>query len=208
MCLEKKTFELSTLCGVEACIVVYDPTHDDDQQPYIWPKDPDAIRCMFTLYEKQSDENHKKWTLDLSHFFEEDPNKKKEETYDETDHHQGTTSLTIVKVEDKKSDDDETTKYNKYTTWDDQFNNTSEEQLREFSIKLEVKLEAAKIRVQFLKGSFLATQENNSNYFLPLMEPIINHEQQPISFFNQSDHLDMPSRYHRSVSISQCQIRR
>ncbi|XP_059639608.1 agamous-like MADS-box protein AGL82 [Cornus florida] len=190
MCMEKKTFELSTLCGVEACMVVYDLTHDDDdRQPYIWPKDPDAIRHMFTLYKKQHDENRKKWTLNLSHFFKDDPNKKKEEG---DHHHQGTTSLAFVKVEDKKNDDNETTKY---LAWDDQYNNLSEEQLRDLSIKLKEKFEAAKTKVQFLKDSFLATQENNSNYFMPSMEPITDHEQQPISFFNQIDHLDMPAHY-------------
>ncbi|XP_059639607.1 agamous-like MADS-box protein AGL82 [Cornus florida] len=168
MCLEKKTFELSTLCGVEACIVVYDPTHDDDdQQPYIWSKDSD--------------------TLNLSHFFKEDPNKKKEQA----DHHrQDSTSLAFVKVEDKKCDDDETTKY---PIWDDQYNNMSEEQLKDLSIKLKKKFEATKTKVQFLKDSFLARQENNSNYFMPSMKPIIDHEQRPIFFFNQSDHLDMAS---------------
>ncbi|XP_059639615.1 agamous-like MADS-box protein AGL103 [Cornus florida] len=196
-CLEKKAFELSTLCDVDVCIVVYGPKPKDhspidDQQPYMWPKDLNAIRHMFTSYEQQSHVNRKKWTLDLSHFLEEDnPNNKKEKT----DNHQSTSaSSVLVKVEDKKNNDvhdEETTKNIKYPIWDHRFNNLSKEQLRNLGTKLEENLEAFKTRLQELKSNH--QNENYSGYFMPSSDHIIDN---PISFFSD---LACPFRW-----ISQC----
>ncbi|XP_059639604.1 agamous-like MADS-box protein AGL82 [Cornus florida] len=186
-CLEKKAFELSTLCDVEACLVVHGPDHHgliDDQQPHMWPNDLDTIRRMFALYKQQSNENRCKLTLDLSNFLKDNSKKKKKKEANET------TSSIIVKVEDKKVD--ETTKNIKFVTSDDEFNNLSMEQLREYCTKLEERIESIKGMVQFLNSNyqntediFLDTQKTHSNYFMPL-------EEQPISFFSN---LEVPDHY-------------
>ncbi|MCL7044032.1 hypothetical protein MKW94_027134 [Papaver nudicaule] len=41
--LMKKVSELSTLCGVTACAIVYGP---DDPQPQVWPEQPDVHRTL------------------------------------------------------------------------------------------------------------------------------------------------------------------
>ncbi|XP_059639618.1 agamous-like MADS-box protein FUL-L [Cornus florida] len=192
-CLEKKAFELSTLCGVDVCIVIYGPKPKDhrlidDQQPYMWPKDLDAIRHIFTSYEEQSLEDRNKWTLDLSHFMEEDnPNKQKEAAADdhETDYQGTSASSVLAKAEDKKNNDDhdeETTKNIKYPTWDHRFNNLSKEQLRNLGTKLEENLDAFKTRLQELKSNH--QNENYSGYFMPSSDHIIDN---PISFFSDLD---------------------
>ncbi|MCL7038520.1 hypothetical protein MKW94_023647 [Papaver nudicaule] len=54
--LMKKVSELSTLCGVTACAIVYGP---DDPQPQVWPEQPDVHRTLMrfkslTLLEQNS----------------------------------------------------------------------------------------------------------------------------------------------------------
>ncbi|MCL7039887.1 hypothetical protein MKW94_012179 [Papaver nudicaule] len=46
--LMRKVSELSTLCGVDACAIVYAP---HDQQPSIWPSQPEAHRVLMRLPE-------------------------------------------------------------------------------------------------------------------------------------------------------------
>lgn len=40
----KKAHELSTLCGVECCVIVYGP---DNNRPEIWPKDHNSSEVFF-----------------------------------------------------------------------------------------------------------------------------------------------------------------
>ncbi|KAL6984015.1 hypothetical protein U1Q18_017390 [Sarracenia purpurea var. burkii] len=43
--LEKKTYELKTLCDVEVCLIIYRPKMDEHPtEPEIWPPNPDVIQ--------------------------------------------------------------------------------------------------------------------------------------------------------------------
>ncbi|KAF5203782.1 agamous-like MADS-box protein AGL80, partial [Thalictrum thalictroides] len=45
--LMKKVSELSTLCGVEACAIIYGP---EDPQPDVWPSTPSEAHRVLTRF--------------------------------------------------------------------------------------------------------------------------------------------------------------
>ncbi|KAA8530996.1 hypothetical protein F0562_005714 [Nyssa sinensis] len=130
--LKKKIYEFTTLCGVEACMIVYGPKLDDRPiEPEIWPTDRNEVQLVINSYKKQSTDDRKKRTVDLSNFFE-DRRRKLEDS--------------VVKLR-KKNDEA------KFPTWDDRYNDLSEEQLRELGAILEIKHEAVKLKIEFIKGN-------------------------------------------------------
>ncbi|GAA0158221.1 hypothetical protein Leryth_017526 [Lithospermum erythrorhizon] len=54
-CLEKKAYELSTLCDVNICMIMFAP--DDEikgtNDPIIWPEDPNVTHRMISLYQNK-----------------------------------------------------------------------------------------------------------------------------------------------------------
>lgn len=50
----KKLNELTTLCGVEACAIVYQPSHDrvsdHDHEPEVWPSSPETVQKVLTRF--------------------------------------------------------------------------------------------------------------------------------------------------------------
>ncbi|PPS08170.1 hypothetical protein GOBAR_AA12474 [Gossypium barbadense] len=46
--LVKKVMELTTLCGIEACLVIYSP---DEQEPMVWPSQEEARRLIQKFYQ-------------------------------------------------------------------------------------------------------------------------------------------------------------
>lgn len=67
----KKTYELATLCGIDACTIVYESNENNDQQlePYTWPQDSDRVIQTINAYKCMAEPGKK--TLDLSLFFDE-----------------------------------------------------------------------------------------------------------------------------------------
>ncbi|XP_008801454.1 agamous-like MADS-box protein AGL80 [Phoenix dactylifera] len=55
--LMKKVSELSTLCDVKACLIVYGP---NEPQPEVWPSAPDAMRVLARLKKMPEMEQSKK----------------------------------------------------------------------------------------------------------------------------------------------------
>ncbi|KAL6968611.1 hypothetical protein U1Q18_034412 [Sarracenia purpurea var. burkii] len=182
--LEKKTYELKTLCDVEVCLIIYGPKMDERlTELEIWPQTPDVIQHSIRSYRNQSNEDRKKRTLVLSNFFE-DRNQKIEEA--------------LVKL--RKRNDEAT-----YSTWDDRYNDLSKEQLREFEYMLEQKLRDVKGRVAFIKGinersqSHTKTTQNQSYFMQGLfgtkskqLEDI--YEQKPCSMQNWHE-VEVPFHY-------------
>ncbi|XP_052181938.1 agamous-like MADS-box protein AGL80 [Diospyros lotus] len=140
--LTKKAYELKTLCSVDVCFIVYGPKLDESpsDQEEIWPLNHDEIQALIDSYRKQSAEDRKRRTNDLTNFFE-DRNKKAEET------------LTKLR---KKNDEA------KYPTWNDRYNDFSVEELRQFGAVLENKLQEVKTRVAAIRGSS-AIAKNQAN---------------------------------------------
>ncbi|RVW97098.1 hypothetical protein CK203_030058 [Vitis vinifera] len=47
MGLKKKTYEISTLCGVDACVIIYSWTSDDrPMEPIFWPSNPEKVKSI------------------------------------------------------------------------------------------------------------------------------------------------------------------
>ncbi|RDX89327.1 Agamous-like MADS-box protein AGL82, partial [Mucuna pruriens] len=114
--LMKKMSEFSTVCGVKACLIMYDG--NGDAPPLTWPQDPNEVHSIIERYEGVKNEKLPK-NFDLNNFFENKKNMVEGE---------------ISKVQK------ETLKI-KYPTWHPCFNNLGIEELRNFMARLDIKLE-------------------------------------------------------------------
>ncbi|XP_010251433.1 PREDICTED: agamous-like MADS-box protein AGL82 [Nelumbo nucifera] len=66
--LKKKTYELSTLCGVDALMIAYEG--EGSEEPHIWPEDPKEIERIINRYKglNEDDRSGKRRKLDVSGF--------------------------------------------------------------------------------------------------------------------------------------------
>ena len=66
--LKKKIHELSTLCDVKACMILYGPNAHgtESSQPDIWPENRNEVEGIIENYRKERKKDHGKRTLDLS----------------------------------------------------------------------------------------------------------------------------------------------
>nr|XP_016433393.1 PREDICTED: agamous-like MADS-box protein AGL92 [Nicotiana tabacum] len=125
--LEKKSNELSILCQVKLCMIVYGPK---DSEPTIWP-DKDTVLSLIYSYRARSDDDKRLRTHDLSFYFRDLTRK--------------------VEIESSKL-----RKRNfeaKYPTWDQHYDSLSSDQLKQLSALLGAKIEFMKQRLELLKGT-------------------------------------------------------
>ncbi|KAK4368576.1 hypothetical protein RND71_012368 [Anisodus tanguticus] len=131
--LEKKADELSTLCQVKLCMIIYRPKYGDKQQEepaIIWPE-KDTVQSLIESYRGRSDDDRRLRTHDLSFYFRDLARK--------------------VEIESAKL-----RKRNyeaKYPTWDQLYDNLSTDQLKQLVALLGSKIEVIKQRLEFLKGT-------------------------------------------------------
>ncbi|KAG4395836.1 hypothetical protein AAZX31_19G040800 [Glycine max] len=116
--LIKKTSEFSTLCGVEACLIVYD-NGNGDVAPVTWPKEPVLVHPILQKYESQKNERPPK-TFGIEDFLENRKNM---------------VEADISKVHKQISNI-------KYPTWDPSFTNMEEKQLKAFITQVNAKIMA------------------------------------------------------------------
>lgn len=70
MGLKKKTHETSTLCGVDACLIIYGSSSDEHLvEPLFWPSNPEEVKSIIKRYQEHRNEERGLKTLDLSSFF-------------------------------------------------------------------------------------------------------------------------------------------
>ncbi|RDX87475.1 Agamous-like MADS-box protein, partial [Mucuna pruriens] len=122
--------EFCTLCGVEACLIMYDDDNGD-VGPMTWPQDPIMVRSIIQNYELQLKKNkrpHK--NFDIEDFFENRNNMVEAE---------------ISKVHKQITNI-------KYPIWDPIFKNMEEEQLKAFIDLVNAKIEACDHRINMLKN--------------------------------------------------------
>ena len=68
--LKKKAYELSTLCGVDVCMIIYGPIQKDNSNELaIWPENQENVEKMINKYKGTSTGTRKKETLSLSDYF-------------------------------------------------------------------------------------------------------------------------------------------
>ncbi|XP_060190511.1 transcription factor CAULIFLOWER-like [Lycium barbarum] len=131
--LEKKADELSTLCQVKLCMIIYAPKHSDKQQEEtvtIWPE-KDTVRSLIESYRGRSDDDRRLRTHDLSFYFKDLARK-----------------VEIESAKLRKSNHEA-----KYPTWDQLYDNLSTDQLKQLTALLGAKIEVTKQRLEFLKGT-------------------------------------------------------
>ncbi|XP_061374821.1 agamous-like MADS-box protein AGL82 [Gastrolobium bilobum] len=135
--LMKKISEFSTMCGVEACLIVYD--ENGDARPMTFPQQPTKVQSIINKYEREKNEKPCK-IFDLEDFFKN--------------------KMNMVEAEISKVQK-ETLKIQNPTSHPS-FNILEEEQLNEFIAVLDAKLGACNERIEILKKEH-RTEANNLN---------------------------------------------
>ncbi|KAK6143778.1 hypothetical protein DH2020_024126 [Rehmannia glutinosa] len=151
--LIKKLHEFTTLCDVDACMIIYNgPVQEQkdhatavEQQDYIWPQNRDEVRRIIDLYKARKQGNYNNKTCGLSDFFQERKRKAEEQ---------------LLKL--KKNNMEA-----KYPVWDDFFNFLTESQLRQFGVGLNSKVESVKSRIELLKTSVKSRIFTHQQYGYP-----------------------------------------
>ncbi|CAH2069481.1 unnamed protein product [Thlaspi arvense] len=127
-CLYKKAGEFSTLCGVDTCLIVYGPTRASDEmisKPEIWPSDETKARDTMRRYRDTVASNSCKKETHVETFVNDLGKAKQMEDK-------------IMRVKSNYN--------NKYSCWEENLDQCSQEQLRELYDALGNKLHEAIMR--------------------------------------------------------------
>ncbi|WJX30651.1 hypothetical protein P8452_19167 [Trifolium repens] len=130
--LLKKAHELSTLCGVDVCMILYAPNFESQgyDEPEIWPdKNPEKVQRILQKYSNTTIDRRPK-IYDAQEYFKE---RKKKVEFDIFKVRKG-----MLKI--------------MYPTWDESFNSLGDEQMRLFASTLDAKLDACNQKMNKLKG--------------------------------------------------------
>ncbi|KAF9592852.1 hypothetical protein IFM89_017817 [Coptis chinensis] len=131
--LKKKLHEFTTLCDVDACMIVYGPNHRDHLvEPETWPENKDEVYRVLNRYLQHDKGNcTTKRSENLTKFFED---RKKKLEYD------------LEKMR-KKNDEFES------SMWEDQVNQLSKDHLEQYYNSLDTKIDFITRKVEFIKGN-------------------------------------------------------
>ncbi|KAF8377181.1 hypothetical protein HHK36_030554 [Tetracentron sinense] len=161
--LKKKSYEFSTLCDVDACLIIFGPKHGD-RPLEIWPENSNEVLRIINRYKDHSKEEREKRNLNLSNFFEDRKKKVEEE---------------LSKLRQKNNEINYSLQ-----TWDDDMNIFTEDQL---IFSLDCKLEYLKTKIGSMKGKQAPmmngveyyTQFNggssSNHYYYPALEGSVYH---------------------------------
>ncbi|AES74395.1 agamous-like MADS-box protein AGL82 [Medicago truncatula] len=129
--LMTKVEELSILCDVDACVILYAPNFEGQgyDEPETWPKDTKELQRILQRYYNTTIDRRLK-TYNVQEYFKERMKK---------------VEFEISKVRKEKFK-------MKYQTWDESFNFLEDEQLRLFASILDFKLDACNLKMNMLKG--------------------------------------------------------
>ncbi|KAL3720291.1 hypothetical protein ACJRO7_005168 [Eucalyptus globulus] len=128
--LEKKAHEFTTLCGVDACMIIYGPEGSATAaEPMVWPASPEKVKLVIEQYRSEGADRRAKRTVGLPEFF---VNRKRK-----VDAELAKARLANWKV--------------KYPVSEAPIEGLSEEDLRRLLGSLGHKLEAAKARLAVMK---------------------------------------------------------
>ncbi|KAL2526185.1 MADS-box transcription factor family protein [Abeliophyllum distichum] len=137
--LEKKAYELSTLCGVKIGMILYGPADGDEPvKPIIWPENHNEIENLISSYKKRSDDDCRQRTYDLSFFFKDQVKKVQEE---------------LMKMRKKNIE-------TKYPNWDKTYDSLTYDGLKYFGNLLQAKIETVKSRINLMKGTQIMMNQN------------------------------------------------
>ncbi|KAJ4970126.1 hypothetical protein NE237_003225 [Protea cynaroides] len=129
--LKKKAYEFSTLCGVDACLIIFGPNQSDgggrcvQPEPETWPENHDDVLNIIEKFRMHSREEQVKRQTGVPQFFEDKTKKIRGD---------------LVKLRHRNN------KY-QYPTWDDCINDFSETQLRNLIASLNSKIELLNLKI-------------------------------------------------------------
>ncbi|XP_027087159.1 uncharacterized protein [Coffea arabica] len=170
--LEKKARELSTLCGVRICLIVFGPVDDDQTiEPRVWPQNPQEIDSLVDSFKKANLDDCRGRTTDFSFFYQNRKRSAEEE---------------LARLRKKNLE-------TKHPTWDEKYDFLSLEELGQFDDLLKEKVDIMKARVDFMKGTqtYFAGTSGNLQYLYRSRDSSTRFEipqPQPLSSFDQNRH--------------------
>ncbi|MED6134398.1 hypothetical protein PIB30_036630 [Stylosanthes scabra] len=128
--LMKKVYEFSTLCNVDVCVIIYGPNFEGQRstEPETWPQDSKEVRRIIQKYRNTTSDRRAR-IYDVQEYYKDRVKKVEGE---------------ISKVHKEKLKI-------MYPTWDDSFDDLSEDQLRVFLSILDSKIVACNQRINMLK---------------------------------------------------------
>ncbi|KAJ1440047.1 hypothetical protein SESBI_02281 [Sesbania bispinosa] len=133
--LLKKMSEFSSMCGVDACLIIY---YGNGHAPTVtWPQDPAELYSIIQKYEHAKIEKPPK-NFDLQDFFQIRKNSVESET--------SKVRKGILKIE--------------YPTWHPSLHSLGVGELRNFIAVLDAKLEACNLRINMLKNKHPIEEAN------------------------------------------------
>ncbi|KZV48644.1 hypothetical protein F511_10330 [Dorcoceras hygrometricum] len=125
--------EFTTLCAVEACMIIYGPKQEKgSSEPEFWPENVDEMRRIIDIYKSKNKDSGIK-SFGLSDFFHDRRKKIEDE---------------LLKLRKKNMEA-------RFPTWIDFMNRLSEAQLREFAANLRAKYEQIRPTVDLKRSKEL-----------------------------------------------------
>ncbi|XP_042493275.1 agamous-like MADS-box protein AGL82 [Macadamia integrifolia] len=154
--LKKKTYEFSTLCGVDACLIILGPKQGDRfVEPETWPENREDVLNIIEQFRNSSSEGPGKRHIGIPEFLEDQTKKVR-------------TKLAELRLHKDKG---------KYPTWDDRINNLSEDQLKNLIASLDSKLELVKLMIDLNEGNHSVL--NDVTGLIGYSVPVINQNPPP-----------------------------
>ncbi|XP_049345018.1 agamous-like MADS-box protein MADS1 [Solanum verrucosum] len=145
--LVKKISELSILCDIKACMIIYEGNNHQ-----MWPNDSNEVKELINLYKTQPFEGRSKRGKTLSNYFEDDQ-KKRAEVKVEKDLEKDPTTwdsrFDYFENDEKKKAE---IKVEKYPTWNSRFDYLSQKELQNLAEVVEKRMEKAKGKIELLKS--------------------------------------------------------
>ncbi|XP_073301972.1 agamous-like MADS-box protein AGL92 [Primulina huaijiensis] len=152
--LEKKANELSTLCGVDVCLIMYPPPLKNEEiEPYVWSNKPDQVENLI--------ESHKLSRSGDGYFF-------RSKTYNLSSFYKDQTRKVEEEIEKVKK----TIREVKYPNWDQQYDSFSVEELRMFARVLTAKVESTKETIESFKEKKAEVPESSFLINIPRFDEI------------------------------------
>ncbi|KAF5728266.1 agamous-like MADS-box protein AGL19 [Tripterygium wilfordii] len=183
--LMKKAYEFSTLCNVDACVIVLGPKLNDAASPEVetWPKNSDQVRAIIKKYRSSEIPNiRRKKTQHLSDFF----------------------AVRKIKVEKEIEALRKENMEAMFTRWDARLEHWSPEKLRVLGAEFEAKLAAANERYLVFKiEEDLANQQHQMNLVKQQLQKAMEldalqkqqQQQQNISYVKPLFNMSIPAFY-------------
>lgn len=128
--LKKKAYEFATLCGVDACLICFEPQGMPHQEPLIWPEDPEEVKRIVKRYRSLNKEEQERRKLDLPGYLEE----------------------RVKKLEDELNRKTNESAEMLYPSWDDRLNDFSAEALGNLLVELDSKINIVNSKIELLKS--------------------------------------------------------